>query len=102
MSAFIVRGRNQAFSCEKCGAKVLPHPSSVRSHCPKCLWSKHVDVDPGDRSAVCGGLMQPVGLEKHRKGFRIRHSCQTCGEEQPCIAAPDDDLGVLTENLTSG
>ena len=21
------------------------------NHCPKCLWSKHVDINPGDRGA---------------------------------------------------
>lgn len=58
--AFIMR--NESFICEHCGFEVSPHPSgSARNHCPKCLYSKHVDEDsPGDRLATCYGLMEPI------------------------------------------
>ncbi|MFA6992594.1 MAG: RNHCP domain-containing protein, partial [Candidatus Gracilibacteria bacterium] len=31
------------FVCEKCGAKVKG--DGYTNHCPKCLWSKHVDIN---------------------------------------------------------
>lgn len=92
---FVVRGRNEAFTCERCAAAVPAHPSSVRNHCPSCLWSKHVDVAPGDREAVCGGMMEPVGVEGLRGKWRVVQRCIACGEERPCVAAPDDDIERL-------
>ncbi|MFO0702345.1 MAG: RNHCP domain-containing protein [Candidatus Andersenbacteria bacterium] len=91
--AFIVRGRNEGFTCERCSVEVPPHPSSCRNHCPRCLWSKHVDdVAPGDRASSCGGLMALVGVERGRRdAWRLVHRCQRCGEERACVAAPDDD-----------
>jgi hypothetical protein len=95
---FIVRGKNSGFACENCGAHVAPHDSSVRNHCNECLWSKHVDQEvPGDRQQQCAGLMKPVGLSKHRKGYQITHQCQSCGHEQRCVAAPDDKTDQLVE-----
>jgi hypothetical protein len=46
---------------------VLPlSTGSYRNHCPACLWSKHVDVQPGDRAATCRGLMRPDRVETRR------------------------------------
>jgi tartrate-resistant acid phosphatase type 5 len=48
-----------------------------------CLFSKHVDVNPGDRAATCAGLLKPKGYYKHKsKGFMILYQCQTCSEER--------------------
>ncbi len=72
---------NSGFSCEYCGCLVLPLTNgSYRNHCPLCLHSKHLDVDPGDRRSDCGGLMAPVGVEwKSGKGWQIVHRCLKCG-----------------------
>ena len=48
------------FVCAHCGKTVLPLGVSSRDHCPFCLWSVHVDINPGDRSNDCGGMMRPV------------------------------------------
>ena len=57
------RKENSQFLCEQCGRHVLPLSNgSYRNHCPFCLFSKHVDILPGDRASDCGGLMEPVGL----------------------------------------
>src|SRR3954452_24116834 len=48
------------FTCGNCGAAV--RGNGYTNHCPRCLWSRHVDVDPGDRAADCGALMRPVGV----------------------------------------
>ncbi|WP_265181671.1 RNHCP domain-containing protein [Geomicrobium sp. JCM 19055] len=40
---------------------------SYRNHCPSCLYSKHVDVIPGDRASTCHSLMEPIDLKSHSK-----------------------------------
>lgn len=85
--------RNEPFQCAHCGAMVHPATSTCRNHCPVCLWSRHVDVHPGDRAADCGGLMRPVRVEYHsRKGYQIVHRCERCGVERRNIALLDDPV----------
>ena len=78
------RKENTGFVCENCGREVLPvTDGSYRNHCPFCLYSKHIDIEPGDRAGRCGGLMRPVGLiYKSGKGFQLVHRCLKCGEEK--------------------
>ena len=53
-----------------------------RSHCPFCLYSKHVDIEPGDRLNQCLGLMKPAGLRyKPGKGYQVVHRCLVCGRK---------------------
>jgi len=68
------------FVCEKCGPKVLGN--GYTNHCPECLYSKHVDVNPGDRAEECGGLMAPVSVEYVSGEYAIRHKCIKCGFER--------------------
>lgn len=84
----------EAFACEHCGADVAPlEHGSCRNHCPKCLWSKHVDdLGPGDRASLCQGPMEPVGLDQKRGHWVVLHRCTRCGKSLPNKAAPDDDL----------
>ena len=62
------------FICEHCGEKVVG--DGYTNHCPKCLWSKHVDVNPGDRLATCGGMMKPVKVETEKGEFLLTHRCE--------------------------
>ena len=39
---------DEEFICENCGKKVGKLGYSCRNHCPYCLYSKHVDKNPGD------------------------------------------------------
>jgi len=48
------------------------------NHCPKCLWSKHVDIEPGDRAAECGGVMEPVSVESAGDEWILMHRCEKC------------------------
>lgn len=86
--------RQEPFTCENCGYDVQPlERGTCRSHCPKCLFSKHVDNDPGDRASICQGMMEPVGIDQDgKKGFMIIHHCRKCGIEKKNKAAPDDEL----------
>lgn len=65
------------FTCEHCGHEVIGN--GYTNHCPECLWSKHVDINPGDRAETCNGLMEPVGLEQKGHDTMIVHVCQRCG-----------------------
>ena len=85
--------RVEDFVCEHCGAHVAG--SGYTNHCPACLWSKHVDVHPGDRAETCEGLMEPVRLEGTSSQYEIVHRCVRCGYEKKNITAPDDDSEAL-------
>ncbi len=52
----------EVFTCKVCGRLVTPEGagSGHRNHCPNCLTSLHLDLEPGDRAADCGGIMEPV------------------------------------------
>lgn len=92
MRRFLAIGSNQGFTCDSCGAHVAPLANgSYRNHCPHCLHSRHVDVNPGDRANPCGGLLEPVAVEHSgKKGWLIVHRCQRCGEVRRNRAALDD------------
>lgn len=86
--------RVENFVCEHCGAEV--QGNGYTNHCPKCLWSKHVDVNPGDRAASCGGIMKPVGLEGTSPNYTIVHRCERCGLTRPnAVDIGDDTHSVL-------
>lgn len=55
--------RDEEFVCQNCGKKVLPLNYTARDHCPYCLYSIHIDINPGDRQNKCQGLLKPVGIE---------------------------------------
>ena len=81
------------FTCEKCDTKVKGN--GFTNHCPKCLWSKHLDVNPGDREEKCGGLMAPVGILKKSDDYFITHQCQKCGFERQKKLEKTDNFDTL-------
>jgi RNase P subunit RPR2 len=82
------------FSCKKCHAHVIGN--GYTNHCPECLWSKHVDVFPGDRQSLCGGLMRPVRVELKRGDMGIIHVCEICShEKRNRISLEDNQETVL-------
>ncbi len=89
--------RIEDFDCLFCG-RFVPG-NGYTNHCPHCLHSRHVDVNPGDRAARCGGLMVPVRIRQDRKkGMTILHRCESCGHEKWNRCGEDDDpqqLGLL-------
>jgi hypothetical protein len=56
------------------------------------LWSKHVDVFPGDRLEECKGLMEPISVEQKRGQFVIVHRCRKCGFTRRNKTVPSDDF----------
>ena len=87
--------RDGGFRCAHCGAEVAPGGARVRDHCPACLRSLHVDRVPGDRANPCGGLLDPVGLERVGGQWVIRYRCRRCGAAGRCRAHPGDDPEAL-------
>lgn len=81
------------FVCEHCGQTVKG--SGYTNHCSACLWSKHVDEFPGDRSAYCGGMMKPTSIEIEKGGFVISHKCTVCGYVKRNKTAKDDNLDAV-------
>jgi hypothetical protein len=83
------------FVCEKCGTSV--NGNGYTNHCPNCLWSKHVDINPGDRRATCGGLMEPIGVKVKSHSYTIIHECINCHKRIPNKASADDNRDVIAE-----
>lgn len=85
---------NETFVCKVCGRTVIPENagSAHRNHCPNCLASLHVDVEPGDRAADCGGVMDAVAVWVRRGGeWAIIHRCRRCGALSSNRVAADDN-----------
>jgi len=89
--------RNEGFICKQCNSSVPPASGTFRNHCPQCLASKHVDdTVPGDRQAVCGGLMPIIRYEGTDPAkLDLIHQCQTCGKLSRNRTAPDDNITNL-------
>ncbi len=78
------------FQCEHCGASVVGN--GYTNHCPKCLWSKHVDTHPGDRASACKGMMKPAAVERVGDEWILTHRCERCGYEKRNTMAPEDNF----------
>ncbi len=87
--------RVEDFDCERCGVHVVGN--GYTNHCPRCLWSKHVDIKPGDRSASCDGLMRPIEVFSKRGGDNIviTHECVRCGHRKNNRSDINDDMDVI-------
>lgn len=64
------------FCCLVCGKDVKG--TGYTNHCPDCLHSRHVDINPGDRAANCRGIMVPITKGVDGKGYYIVHRCKNC------------------------
>ena len=89
---------DEDFLCEHCGNKVKKLGYTCRNHCPKCLHSKHVDVNPGDRAEECHGSLKPVSVEMDsKKGYVIIFKCEKCGAIRRNKSAEDDNMDLIIE-----
>lgn len=94
------------FICSHCG-KDIPVDFGIgtknRNHCPKCLYSLHVDDKvSGDRNANCSGEMAPIGISFKKEGadkygkekqgeIMLIHKCIKCNKISINRIAGDDD-----------
>ena len=83
------------FICEMCKREVKG--DGYTNHCPECLWSKHVDVNPGDRAESCGGMMEPIAVEVKSGEYTILHKCVKCGFERKNKAVKADNFQMLVQ-----
>ncbi|MDD5489439.1 MAG: RNHCP domain-containing protein [Candidatus Moranbacteria bacterium] len=87
--------RIEDFVCEKCGSEVKGN--GYTDHCPVCLWGRHVDVNPGDRAASCGGMMEPMRVNKKGDGYTINYRCAKCEHQFEVKLASEDNFEALVK-----
>ena len=88
---------DEEFVCENCDKKVSKLNYTSRDHCPYCLYSKHVDIMPGDRQNNCKGLLKPITIEKFKDTYKIIYKCEKCKKIHKNIVASDDDMDLIIE-----
>ncbi len=93
---------DEGFVCEQCGEMVEKLNYTSRDHCPFCLFSKHVDIFPGDRMNSCQGLLQPIGIEKYKNTYKIIYKCLKCHQIHKNIMATDDDYSQIIALSSKG
>lgn len=90
---------NDIFTCKVCTIEVFPTNvgSEHRNHCPNCLSSLHLDIEPGDRKSDCGGIMEPISVWVRKNGeWAIIHRCKQCGTlSSNRIAADDNPIKLM-------
>jgi len=80
------------FTCVNCENKVSGN--GYTNHCPKCLWSRHVDIFPGDRAEECGGPMEPIAAEKDGDSWSLLHKCLKCHKMKRNKLHKDDNFDL--------
>lgn len=91
----VFKRTKENFRCEHCQQEVVGN--GYTNHCPHCLYSKHVDINPGDREAICGGLMKPNQIEQKGQEWIILHTCLSCGYQKKNKVAVEDDREAIIE-----
>ena len=86
---------DENFICEHCGKAVSRLNYTARDHCPYCLYSKHLDINPGDRQNTCMGMMRPIGIEKYKNSYKIIYNCEKCHQTHKNIMATDDNFDLI-------
>jgi RNHCP domain len=92
------RQQSSSFRCHHCQVDVSMHAPGTahRNHCPRCLWSRHLDETPGDRSVDCGSPMEPIAISVRGLGeWVLIHRCTACGVLHSNRTAGDDDPLIL-------
>jgi len=88
---------DEEFICENCKQKIEKLNYTTRDHCNHCLYSKHLDINPGDRQNKCKGLLKPIGIEKFKNTYKIIYKCEKCNEIHKNIMANDDNMDLIIE-----
>lgn len=87
--------RTEDFVCANCGTAV--RGNGYTNHCPNCLWSRHVDNNPGDRESTCGGMMKPISVETDGGRFVITHRCEKCGKTIRQKTSDTDNMDAIIQ-----
>lgn len=93
------RDERVGFSCIHCKASIpaIGWGTKHRNHCPRCLWSRHVDEAIGDRQSPCRAPMDPIAIcERDRGEWAIIHRCTACRALRTNrIAGDDSEMALL-------
>ena len=84
--------KDENFICINCKNMVNKLNYTARDHCPICLYSIHVDINPGDRMNNCKGILVPIEIEKYKDTYKIIYKCNKCGQIHKNIMARDDNM----------
>jgi len=87
--------KKEDFLCENCCKNV--YGDGYTNHCPFCLYSKHVDISPGDRKADCGGVMAPDSVDLNGQEYSIMHKCESCSYTKRNKISPKDDFDKVLD-----
>ena len=87
----------EEFICENCKQKIEKLNYTTRKHSNHYLYSKHLDINPGDRQNKCKGLLKPIGIEKFKNTYKIIYKCEKCNEIHKNIMANDDNMDLIIE-----
>lgn len=85
------------FACENCGHAMKG--DGYTNHCSSCFYSKHVDINPGDRAEDCGGLMKPIAVREKSGGYSVIQKCLRCDRTKQNKLHKNDDLEALLSVL---
>lgn len=91
-------GTHDSFTCRHCGWAVAAQGAGTahRNHCPRCLWSLHLDDRPGDRASGCRGGMEPIAIQARAGGeWSVLQRCTECGVIKANRIAGDDNEWLL-------
>ncbi len=90
--------KDENFTCLNCKKEVKKLNYTARNHCPYCLHSIHVDINPGDRKSTCKGVLIPTGIKLISKDrIKIIFKCNKCNEEKNNISALDDNMDLIID-----
>ena len=93
---------DENFICKVCNKKVEKLGYTARDHCPYCLSSIHVDINPGDRLCDCLGILKPIGVERGKKdSYKIVYVCTKCKMIKRNVAATDDNFDKILEIMAN-
>lgn len=87
--------REEDFTCLWCGFFVKG--DGYRNHCSYCLLSRHVDVNPGDRAATCGGKMFVADITLEHGQLIIIHECEQCHHQKRNRSHQEDRVDTIVE-----
>jgi len=92
--------KDEEFICNYCHKKVSKLNYTARDHCPYCLKSIHIDINPGDRANSCLGCLIPIGIEKYKNTYKIIYRCDKCHKVHKNIMASDDNYDLIIKLST--
>ena len=93
--------KDENFICKNCGREIEKLGYTARDHCPHCLYSIHVDINPGDRMCNCHGMLKPIAIENFKTDkYKIVYRCEKCGEIKKNIQAVDDNMDLIIQIMS--